>query len=210
MHEILNDLNWRYATKRFDPSQKLDAKRLEIIREALRLTPSSYGLQAVKYLIIESPEMREELLAASYGQRPVVDASHLLVLCAYREVNPVHIDEYTSNVARTRDLQESAVEGYSKFLKTNIGSLSPEETSSWTSRQVYIALGQLLTVCAHLHVDALPMEGFNKKAYDKILGLEAKNLTAVLACPIGFRHPEDPAQFQAKVRKSLEDLFETI
>ena len=207
MHEILNDLNWRYATKRFDPSQKLDSATLYIIQEALRLAPSSYGLQAVKYLFIESPELREELMGASFGQRPVVDASHLLVLCAYREVHPVHIDEFASNVARTRSLHENAVEGYANFMKTSITSRSPEETRSWTSRQVYIALGQLLTVCAQLRVDALPMEGFNREAYGEILGLEAKNLTAVLVCPIGFRHPEDPSQFQSKIRKPLSHLF---
>ncbi len=209
MHDIIKDLQWRYAVKRFDPERKIDGKTMEIIRESLRLVPTSYGLQAMKFLFIETRETREQLQEASYGQQQITDASHLLVMCAYKDILPVHIDEHIDNITTTREMDEGSLAGYGDFLKRSMSDYSAEYKTNWNSKQVYIALGQLLTVCAHLKVDAIPMEGFDKKRYDEILGLAEKNLTSVLVCPLGYRHPEDEIQYKAKVRKPQENLFET-
>ena len=210
MHKLLEDLNWRYATKKFDASRKIDAADFEIIKESLRLVPTSYGLQSLKYLIIESREIREQLLPATYGQAQVVDASHLLVLCAYKDVTPEHIDRYAENIANTRGKDIEDLVGYRDFVKRTVSSLTSEQKIAWNGKQLYIALGQLMTTCANLRIDATPMEGFDSSRYDEILELDKKNLTSILVCPIGYRHKDDAAQFEKKVRKSQDELFETI
>jgi len=210
MHKLIEDLNWRYATKKFDPSKIIDEDNLNIIKESLRLVPTSYGLQSLKYLIIESTELREQLVSASYGQRQVVDASHLIVLCAFKDVSEEDIDNYTRNIEATRNLKSREMASYGDFMKKTTSSMGSDDKTTWNSKQLYIALGQLLTTCATLRIDSTPMEGFNPAQYDEILGLDAKNLTSVLLCPIGYRHEEDLNQFAKKVRKDQQDLFEII
>lgn len=210
MHKILEDLHWRYATKRFDAARKIDDTDLGIIRTALRLTPTSYGLQAMKFLIIESPVLREELLQASYNQRVVTEASHLVVLCTENTIRPELIDQHIQRSSEARQTDPSKLAAYSDFLKRTLTNLPEKEASEWTARQVYIALGVLLSVCAQLRVDALPMEGFDAQRYDEILGLKKQNLSAVLVCPIGYRHAEDLHQHYPKIRRPEDDLFENL
>lgn len=205
---IIEALNWRYATKKFDSSKKISPKELETLKEVLRLTPSSYGLQPWKFLIIENQALRQQLREKSWGQSQVTDASHLIVLCSYINVQDEHIDGHVSNTALVREQDPSLLAGYGNFMKKTINQLSEEQTKIWSSKQVYIALGQLMLACASMKIDATPMEGFEPEGYDEILGLKAKNLHATLVCPIGYRHAEDAAQFNKKVRKSTEELFE--
>lgn len=209
MVNIIEDLNWRYATKKFDPNKKLSDEQLETIKESIRLSASSYGLQAYKVLIIEDPAIREKLMEASHGQRPVVDASHLLVFCAATQVDASDVTTYMNLIAKTRDVDVKNLEPFQNGILGSLQNKSDQEVVNWTSKQTYIALGQMIHTCASIRVDALPMEGFVPKLYNEILGLDALNLTATLACPIGFRHDEDPAQHNKKVRKSTESLFET-
>ena len=210
MHNIIDALNWRYATKKFDPSKKIDDDYLEIIKECLRLVPTSFGLQSMKFLFIESKDLREKLLQASYGQQQIVDASNLLVLCTYKDIHSDHVDEYMEDIVKVRNQNIEDVSAFADRMKNTLISMSPEHKINWSSKQLYIALGQLLLTCAQLKIDATPMEGFNREQYDEILGLHDKNLTAVLVCPLGYRHVKDDAQFKEKVRKSKEDLFETL
>ena len=207
---ILEALNWRYATKKYDTSKKISAQDLETIKEVLRLTPSSYGLQPLKFLIVENPEIRKELRTHSWGQSPVTDASHLLVFCSYIDVDDQHIDLHIENTANTRKTDVSNLAGYGEFVKTKMKSLALNEKKIWNSKQAYIALGQLLLACAQMGIDATPMEGFESEKYDEILGLTKQNLHAALVCPIGYRSSEDLAQFNTKIRKSSADMFEII
>lgn len=209
-HPIIEDLNWRYATKKFDPEKKISDTDLEIIKEALRLAPTSYGLQTLKFVIVTSPALREQLIPATYGQRQVADASHLIVLCAYKNVTDQHIDEYMQLVSETREIPITAIQTYGDFLKRTIGAMNQESMDTWTHKQLYIALGQLLHTCSRLRIDAIPMEGFDAKKYDEILQLSARNLAPVLLCPIGYRDQTDATQFQPKVRKAIEDVFVEI
>ncbi|MCR9173017.1 MAG: NAD(P)H-dependent oxidoreductase [bacterium] len=208
MQQIIDDLNWRYATKKFDPVKKLSEQQMETLKESIRLSASSYGLQAYKVLIITDPEIREALMEASHGQRPVVDASHLFVFCAYTKVSEADVAKYIQLISLTRGTDPNSLIGFHNGIVNSIKNKSTEDIVAWTSKQTYIALGQLMHTCASLRVDALPMEGFVPSAYNEILGLDELNLTATLACPVGFRHEADEAQFRKKVRKSNEDLFE--
>jgi nitroreductase len=207
---ILDALNWRYATKKFDSSKKISPKDLEILKEVLRLTPSSYGLQPWKFLIIENQALRQQLREKSWGQSQVTDASHLIVFCSYLDLKEEHIDNHITNTSITRNQDIANLAGYGNFVKKTLSNLSPNDISTWSSKQLYIALGQLMLACAEMKIDATPMEGFEPAGYDEILGLKAKNLHATLVCPIGYRHAEDDAQFNNKVRKSGKEVFETI
>lgn len=209
-HPIIEDLNWRYATKKFDPEKKISEADLEVIKEALRLAPTSYGLQTLKFVIVKSPALREQLIPATYGQRQVADASHLIVLCAYKTVTDQHIDAYMQLVSETREIPITDIQTYGDFLKRTIGAMDQEAMNTWTHKQLYIALGQLLHTCSRLRIDAIPMEGFDAQKYDELLALSTRNLTPVLLCPIGYRDEKDVTQYQPKVRKAREDLFEEI
>jgi len=208
VQHVIDDLNWRYATKKFDPKQKLTDEQLMTIKESIRLSASSYGLQAYKVLQIDAPEIRQQLCDASYGQQPVVDASHLFVFCAYTKVDESDVQQYMDLIATTRDTDPALLTPFAKGIMGATQNKSQEEMVNWTSKQTYIALGHLMHTCAALRVDSLPMEGFNPAQYNDILGLDALNLTATLVCPVGFRHAEDAAQFKKKVRKSNKDFFE--
>ena len=210
MNSIIESLNWRYATKKFDASKRISDEDLETIKASLRLTATSYGLQPMKFLIVENPEIREKLKTASYGQTQLTDASHIIVLCSYLDVLDTHVDDYMQDVSTTRNIPLEATKPFGDYIKGAITHFTPEQKTTWTSKQTYIALGQALHTCALLRIDSTPMEGFNPAGYDEVLGLSAQNLRASLVLAVGYRHEEDKNQHQAKVRKSDTKLFETI
>lgn len=210
MSTILENLNWRYATKKFDAAKKISSENLETLTEVLRLTPTSYGLQPLKFLVIENPAIRAKLLEKSYGQNQVVDASHLIVMCAFNNVDDSHVDDYVQNIATVRELPVEQLAGFGQYMKQNIGNMDAAQKQLWASKQAYIALGQFLHACADLRIDATPMEGFQPDGYDEVLGLKVKNLHAVLVCPIGYRAEDDHYQHLKKVRKVKSDIIEFI
>jgi nitroreductase len=204
--DLIKSLQKRYAVKKFDASKQLSAAQIEDILEAARLTATSYGLQLMKVVVVEDPELREKLVNCSFGQRQVADASHLLVLCRERELDLDHFEDYISNVSSTRDVEKSTLDGFKNMMTKSILTKSKEEQVTWMDKQIYILLGNLLTACAVLGIDSCPMEGFIPDEYDEILGLEKENLSAVLALPVGFRAADDPNAQRKKVRRS-EDQF---
>ena len=208
--ELLDSLNWRYATKKFDPAKKVSPEDLEKIKEAVRLSASSYGLQLYKVLVIEEPELRERLKEVSWGQSQITDASQLFVFCNYSEVKDEHIDQYMNLKASTQGLDPDGLKDYGNMIKGSMSGLSDMQKSVWTSRQVYIALGNLLAACASLRIDACPMEGFEADKYNEILGLNQRGLSAAVLATVGYRSEEDQTQHQKKVRKDAGILFETI
>lgn len=210
MNKIIEDLNWRYAVKQYDPTKKLSDEQLNTIKESLRLTPTSYGLQPLKFFVVESTQLREQIRTIAYNQNQVVDASHLLVMCTRKEIDEIEIDAHVDRVANIRNTPEDRKVNFGEFLKKNILKMPTEIQEPWNEKQAYIALGQLLHTCASLRVDATPMEGFNSKQLDHLLGLNEQGLKSVLLCPIGFRSEEDNYQNLKKVRKTQQDLFETL
>lgn len=210
MNSIIDSLKWRYATKKFDASKKISAEHLAIIKEALQLSASSYGLQPYQFIFVENPALRAQLQPAAWGQSQIVDASHLLVLANEINLNEKHIDAYFENMTKTRGIALADVQGYSDFMKSKITPLSEETRNIWTSKQTYIALGKLLTVAASLEIDATPMEGFEPAEFNRILGLTERGLNASLVVAIGYRHADDATQHYTKVRKPAEELFITL
>lgn len=210
MKNVIEALEWRYATKKFDPTKKISNEDLETIKRAIQLAPSSYGLQPYKYLIVEDDAKRELITTASYGQQQPKDASHLIVFAVYDKLKENHVDEYMTNIASTRGVDASTLEGFSKGIKGTSLQLPEEQQFQWMAKQTYISLGILMQTVAELGIDATPMEGFDPKRVDEILDLKSKGLRSVLMCPIGYRHEEDLSQHKKKVRKKQEDLFLTI
>lgn len=210
MSTFIENQNWRYATKKFNSEKKISNSDLEILKEAIQLSSSSYGLQPYKVLIIENEEIRKQLQPASWGQSQITEASHLFVFASVTNVDAEYITRYAENMAKTRNIPFDSVKGYADFMIGNITTLTPEKQIIWAQKQAYLALGNLLNVAAELKIDVTPMEGFLPEQYNEILGLKEKGLHATLVATIGYRHDEDDTQHYAKVRKPITELFETI
>lgn len=210
MSTFIENQNWRYATKKFNSEKKISETDLELLKDAIQLSSSSYGLQPYKVLIIENEEIRKQLQPASWGQSQIVDASHLLVFVNITTVDADYITNYAENVATTRNIPFESVKGYADFMIGNITKLTPEQQTIWAQKQTYLALGNLLNAAAELKIDVTPMEGFVPDQYDEILSLKEKGLHATLVATVGYRHDEDATQHYAKVRKPKSELFETI
>ena len=210
MSHFIENQKWRYATKKFDAAKKVSAADLETLKEAIQLSTSSYGLQLYKVFIIENPEVRAKLQPVSWGQSQIIEASHLFVFANIVDVQDQHIDAYVQNFANTRGLTVEDLKGYSDFMKSKIVPLPVEQKAVWTSKQTYLALGNLLNAAAELKIDVTPMEGFEPEKYNEILGLNALGLNASLVAAVGYRHEEDATQHYVKVRKPKQELFITI
>ena len=210
MSTFIENQNWRYATKKFNSEKKISDTDLEILKDAIQLSSSSYGLQPYKVLIIENEEIRKQLQPASWGQSQIVEASHLLVFANITNVDADYINNYAQNMASTRSIPFESVKGYADFMISKITTLSPEQQAVWTAKQTYLALGNLLNAAAELKIDVTPMEGFVPDQYDEILDLKEKGLHATLVATVGYRHDEDDTQHYIKVRKPKSELFETI
>ncbi|KIX22750.1 nitroreductase [Flavobacterium sp. 316] len=210
MSTFIESQNWRYATKKFDSTKKITTEDLETLKEAIRLSTSSYGLQPYRVFIIENPEIRKQLQPVSWGQSQIIDASHLFVFANIVDIQENHIDDYLNNIATTRDLNIEDLKGYSDFMKSKIVPLSQDKKTVWTSKQTYLAMANLLNAAAELRIDVTPMEGFEPEKYNEILGLDKLGLNASLIATVGYRHEEDVTQHYAKVRKSNEELFITL
>jgi nitroreductase len=202
--------NWRYATKEFNSEKKITNSDLEIIKESIRLSPSSYGLQLFKVFIIESQKLKDKLRIVSFNQSQISDASHLFVFCNYTKVLEKDIDLYIQNKSLIQQMPITKNEGYGVFLKKNLLKKETEETSIWTNNQVYIALANLMTTCASLKIDSCPIEGFEASKYNEILNINERNMNAAVVCAVGYRSKLDTSQYEKKVRKSSQDLFEII
>ena len=207
MSNFIKNANWRYATKKFDTTKKVSKEDLETLKEAIRLSASSYGLQPYKVLIIYNPELRAQLQPAAWGQSQIVDASQLLIFANITNFGDAEIDAFIKNLTETRGIPVEAVQGYADFMKSKISILPVDKRNIWTSKQTYLAMGNLLNAAADLNVDVTPMEGFEPEKVNEILGLDKLGLNASLIATVGYRHNEDDTQHYVKVRKSNEELF---
>ena len=210
MSTFLENQNWRYATKKFDSTKKISAEDLNTLKEAIRLSTSSFGLQPYTVFIVENPELRAKIQPAAWGQSQIVDASHLIIFANQTNLNDVDIDNYIKNIAETRNIPEAALTGYGDYMKGAVGAKSDDEKAIWTSKQTYLALGNLLNAAAELNIDATPMEGFIPAQVNEILGLNKLGLNASLIATIGYRSEDDATQHLKKVRKPNEELFITL
>ena len=206
--QLIEDLKWRYATKKYDATKKVSDEKIGQLKEAIVLAASSYGLQLYKIMDVKDPAIRASLKPHSWGQTQITDASHLFVFCSNTTASKQNIDDYLKLKAEVQGLNLDDLKGYGDFMKMKIGQKGPEEVLAWTEKQTYIALGNALAAAAALKIDTTPIEGFEPEKYNEILGLTEKGLTASVVLAIGYRHEEDATQHQPKVRKTIDTLFD--
>jgi nitroreductase len=210
-HQLLEALNWRYATKVFDPTQKIPADIWQTLERALVLTPTSYGLQPYQFLVINDPARRAELLPHSWGQKQVVDASHFVVFTAKMKITEADVDKLIRRTVEIRKLPSDALNAYRGMMLGDLVHGPRGKTAhEWATRQTYIALGNLMTCAAVLGVDACPMEGLVPAEYDRVLNLSGSGYATVVACALGYRSPGDKYAKLAKVRYNTKDLVSQI
>lgn len=203
--DIIKSLQWRYATKKFDNEKLLSDEKLDILKQAFNLTATSFGIQTIKMVVIKDKTARIPLVQHAYGQMQVLNASHLLVLCVNDNILDDDVDNHFDNINNIRSTPETILAPFRADLKGKMQGMTKEQRQEWSVRQVYIALGNLMTVCAVESIDSCPMEGFNTTEFDKVLGLKDKNLKSVLLLPVGYRDHEDMFAGFKKVRKQIED-----
>ena len=201
-------LEWRYATKKYDPAKRVPQDVLEELHHAIQLAPTSYGVQPFRAVIITEPELRQRLREAAWGQPQVTDATEIVVFAARDHVTEADIDEFIRITAEQRGMP---VDGLKQYRDVIVGDLVTgprgKVSGEWAARQCYIALGFLLSAAAIHHVDATPMEGFDPAAFTKILELDKLGYHAVVMCAIGHRADDDWLAPLKKVRKAESELF---
>jgi nitroreductase len=205
----LGALKWRYATKQFDASRKISEADWKALESALVLSPSSFGLQPWKFVVVRSPEVRQQLLPHAWGQKQVVDASHLVVFAALKTIRPEQVQRYMDRIAEVR---QSPVEKTYPFREMLVGFVEQMNGNHlpWTTRQAYIALSQLLTSAALLKIDATPMEGIVPAKFDEVLGLDKTDYATVVAATLGYRHADDRFAAYEKVRFNASDVVQYV
>lgn len=208
---LLHALNWRYATKRFDPDRKIPTEDWHALMQALVLAPASFGLQPFAYINVESQNVRTNLREHSWKQSQITDASHLIVFCTQISLSENDVARFIENTAKTRGTPLEKLAGY-KDMMTGfvVKGMGAEKQKEWMARQLYIALGQLMTAAALVGIDTCAIEGLDPAKYDEILGLTQKNLRTVCALALGYRHHEDVYAQAKKVRKSTNELIITV
>lgn len=210
MNPYIESLYWRYATKSFDTSRKITEEDLNLLKEAVQLSASSYGLQPYKVLVVESKKLREALKPLSWNQPQITEASHLFLFINNIQTNGEEVDGFIAEVERVRGIEPQKLKTYSSFVKSKTTALSPNEKNHWTAKQAYIALGNLLSAAAVLRIDTCAIEGFEKDRVNELLNLESKGYSATFMVAIGYRSENDQNQFLKKIRTPIDHLFETV
>lgn len=210
MSTYIEDLNWRYAVKKFDANKRINSDDLAALKESVQLSASSYGLQPYKILIVKNDEVKAKLKEAGYNQTQFTDASEIFVFAHQADFGAELVDSYIELAAEAKNLKPESMEQYANLMKNSLLNLPQESKAGWTARQTYLAIGNLLSAAAALKIDSCPMEGFNAEAFDEILGLKGSNLKTVAVVAVGYRSEEDSHQHDPKVRRPQEVLFETI
>ncbi|WP_257304337.1 NAD(P)H-dependent oxidoreductase [Geothrix campi] len=206
---LLQQLTWRYATKKFDSSKKISAADWAVIEQALVLTPSSYGLQPWKFIVVTDPALKTKLRPASWNQSQVEDCSHLVVLTAKQDITEADVDRFIARIVEVRGATVESLAGYKGYMVGDLVKGSRHAIiQEWAARQTYIALGNLMTSAALLGVDACPFEGIEPAKYDEILGLKGSGFTTISACPLGYRAADDKYASVPKVRFEAKVVVE--
>jgi len=203
---IIDKLNWRYATKEFDASKKLSKSQLDLLIEATNLTPSSFGLQPYSIVVIEDEELRAKMQEAAWNQPQTTAASQLILFAVKTDLSEKDIDAFIQNISQTRNIPVEALAEYDGMMKGFLKQMSKEDIITWAAKQAYIALGQLMVTAAVEGIDTCPMEGFDKNEFDKLLGFKEKNLSTAVMAAVGFRSNDDKYQHLAKIRKPLDEM----
>lgn len=210
MTQIIDSLNWRYATKDFDANKKISADDLHTITESFRLTASSFGLQPWKLIVVENQEIKDSLVEHSWGQKQIADCSQLLVYCARDNFDETDVDAFVKDIKETRGVSQEDIQWYEDLMKGFLAKMDENQINTWVEKQVYIALWNVMTACAELKIDSCPIEWFIPSKYDEILWLKEKWIHSVVALPVWYRSSDDVYADLEKVRFNEDTIIETI
>jgi nitroreductase len=205
-----SNMQWRYATKKFDTAAKISESELQELLLNVRLAPSSYGLQPFKVIDVCTPELRVQIREAAMGQPQITEGSHLLVFAVRTDLDVGDVARFIDLAAETRGVNRESLAPREVHIQGAVNKLLPSERITWAQKQAYLALGVLVSVSAQMKIDVCPMEGFDRAQVDKILGLEQQGLASAVFAVVGHRAVDDPTAGLAKVRKTAEDLFITL
>ncbi len=209
--DIIKALEWRYAVKKYNPNKHLSEEQIQRVLRGLQLTATSMGMQLMRFFVVENKDIRDRIKDVAYSQSQVVDASHLLVLCRRIDVKESDIDAVVEQTQKIREIPADApqLSGYATMMKSAI-FMEKQKQEKWLENQVYLAMGNLLAICAAEQIDATPMEGFTPEKVDEILELNKQGYASVLLCAIGYRADDDKYSDLKKVRKDEEQLISFI
>ena len=201
----IEQLEWRYAVKKFDSGKILSEEKIKKLKQAFNLTATSYGLQPIKMVVVQNKELQAELVPVSMQQEQVSQASHLLVLCIEKNIDADFIASYFEKVKRVRGTSDQILAPFKNDIVSSFSKKDVREIQEWSKNQAYLAMGNLLTICAMEKIDSCPMEGFSPEGYDKLLNLSEIGLTSVLVMPVGYRAADDVFSSFKKVRRNMDD-----
>ncbi len=205
---LINQQTWRYAVKKFDATKKIPNDTWKALEESLQLTPSSYGLQPWKFLVITSNDLKKSLTPFTWKQTQVEDCSHYVVFAVTKKMTEAHVTKFIEKTAQVRGTDTTGLEGYKKMMIGDVVNGPRGQVSfEWAARQAYIALGNFMTSAALLGIDTCPIEGFMPEKYDEVLKLPEQNFGSVVCCAAGYRSPEDKYAEAKKVRFDQSDII---
>ncbi|MEL6488794.1 MAG: NAD(P)H-dependent oxidoreductase [Cyanobacteria bacterium J06634_6] len=209
--QVIDTLNWRYATKKFNRDQKISDADWKALEQSLVLSPSSFGLQPWKFIVVRNDDIRKQLREHSWGQPQVTDASHLVVMAIKTDMGPDDVAPYIERVSEVQGVPTEKLEGFANVIKGYFKEPPfPLQPDKWSAKQVYLALGFFMSSAAVLGIDTCPMEGFIPAKYDEILGLPEQGYSAVVVCPAGYRAEDDANAKKAKVRYETEKVIDYV
>jgi len=209
--ELLDALNWRYATKQFDSARTIPVETWDALVQTMVLAPSSFGVQPWRFIVVDNPDARKKLCDASWGQTQPKDASHYVVFAILKNVDEAYIESYIADAAKTRGIPVESLDGYKNIVNGFLGQLREKgAVEAWSARQTYIALGQFMTSAAVLRIDTCPMEGIDPSKYDEILGLAGSDYATICGCAAGYRSNDDKYATTPKVRFSTEEMVKHV
>lgn len=205
MYDSIEHLKWRYAVKKFDSEKVLLSADIKKLKLAFNLTATSYGLQPIKLVVISNKKLQNQLVSHSFNQQQVAQASHVLVICIENHVDDEYIARYFDQIKKIRGTSDEILNPFKEAMVADFSNKKIEEIRQWSINQAYLAMGNLLTICALEKIDSCPMEGFESESYDEILGLKKRGLTSVLVLPVGYRASDDMFSNFKKVRRHIDD-----
>jgi hypothetical protein len=203
--DIIKQLQWRYATKSFNPSKFISEDKMTVLYQAFNLTATSYGLQPIKLVVLKNKEVQADMVKHSMNQLQIAQASHVLIFCIETTIDEEFVLEYFNRVHAIRNTSKSILKPFQDFLISDFEGKQQIDIENWATNQAYLAMGNLLTVCALEGIDSCPMEGFDSNIYDEKLNLKQQGLKSVLLLPIGYRDENDMFSDFKKVRKHISD-----
>lgn len=208
--EIIEALNWRYATKIFDATKKVSDEDIHTILESARLSPSSNGVEMWKFILVEDKEVRLKLREAGYGQPQITDASRLIIVSYRTDAKENMTNERIERTARIQNMDPDKLSGLKNMLDGAVTKMTSDGSlESWVKAQAYIPLGIMLETASLLGIDSCPMEGFSSEKFDEILNLKDKNLKSTAILAVGYRG-DDATSARPKVRRAYDEVVEVI